>query len=83
MRRLERIALAVIVGLIAFYAVMVVVGCTENVVVAPRPAEADPQFVLERRSRSDSLPDIYVFRDKVNNKLIYAVPGCGIAVEDE
>lgn len=59
------------------------VGCTENIAIAPKPAEADPQFVLERRSKSDSVPDIYVIRDKVNNKLIYAVPGCGIAVEDE
>lgn len=75
MNRLRRAV--IVVGLLAL------AGCDENIVVAPKPAEADPQFVLERRSRSDSVPDIYVFRDKVNGKLIYAVPGCGIAVEDK
>jgi hypothetical protein len=86
MRRLERIALAAIVGLLAFYALMVVVGCeTPNYVVAPKPAEADPQFVIERelRSKSGGLW-IRVVRDKVNNKLVYVTPGSGIAVvEDE
>lgn len=83
MRRVERIVLGVLVGLLALFAGLVVVGCNENIAVAPKPAEADPQFVLERRSRSDSVPDVYVIRDKVSGKVIYAVPGCGIAVEDK
>lgn len=86
MRRLERIALGVIVGMLALYAVLAVVGCeTPNYVVAPKPAEADPQFVIERELRSTT-GDLWirVVRDKVNNKLIYVTPGSGIAVvEDE
>lgn len=56
---------------------------SENLVEAPKPSEADPQFVLERRMISTTMPNIYVFRDKVNGKLIYVTPGAGIAVEDE
>lgn len=78
-----RIYLRVLAGLLGLFAILAVVGCNENIVVAPKPAEADPQFILERKAKSDSYPDIYVFRDKVNGKLIYAVPGCGIAVEDK
>lgn len=57
----------------------------ENLVKAPKPPEADPQFVLERRMISTVMPNIYVyvFRDKVNGKLIYVTPRAGIAVEDE
>lgn len=56
-----------------------------NMVEAPRPAEADPQFILERKmsDQSGNTPSVYVIRDKVNNKLIYVTPGAGIAVEDE
>lgn len=81
--RIERIALGVIVGMLALFAVMAVVGCDKNVVYLPPPAESDPQFVIERRSRSDSAPDVWVIRDKVNGTLIYAVPGCGVAVIEE
>lgn len=68
-------------------AALLLAGCESksNMVVAPKPAEANPQFVLERKNVStwgEDTPSIYVFRDNVNGKLIYAVPGCGIAVED-
>lgn len=68
---------------VVFLLALSAVACNENYTVAPKPAEADPQFVLERKMTSDSVPDVYVIRDKVNGKLIYAVPGCGIAVEDK
>lgn len=85
-RRIERMALLVMVGLLVVFTIFVVVSCgEENLAVAPKPAEANPQFVLERRMRdpNGNTPSVYVIRDKVNNKLIYAVPGCGIAVESE
>jgi hypothetical protein len=60
-------------------------GCeTPNYVVAPKPAEADPQFVIEREMTND-MGDVKVrvIRDKVNGKLIYVTPGAGIAVVEE
>lgn len=72
--------------LLAVVSLVGLAACAEeNLAVAPKPVEANPQFVLERRMRDQSgnTPSVYVIRDKVNNKLIYAVPGCGIAVEDE
>jgi hypothetical protein len=60
-------------------------GCeTPNYVVAPKPAEADPQFVIEREMTND-LGDVRVrvIRDKVNGNLIYVTPGSGIAVIKE
>jgi hypothetical protein len=63
---------------------LLLVGCeTPNYVVAPKPAEADPQFVIEREMTND-MGDVKVrvIRDKVNGKLIYVTPGAGIAVVD-
>ena len=69
--------------LVVLFAIGLVACESENLVVAPKAPEVDPQFVLERRMMSNVMPNIYVFRDKVNGKLIYVTPGAGIAVEDE
>lgn len=58
-------------------------GCRDNIMVAPPPPEADPQFVLERKTILPGGSVIFVVRDKVNNKLIYVTPGSGVKVEKE
>jgi hypothetical protein len=56
-------------------------ACTENLVEAPKPPEQDAQFVLERKM--STYPNLYVFRDKVNNKLIYMSKRGGIDVVED
>lgn len=57
--------------------------CNQNVTVAPKPVESDPQFVVERQMIGVNVPTVYVIRDKVNGKLLYVTPKSGVAVEDE
>lgn len=65
---------------------LLLAGCEPvNYVEAPKPAEVDPQFIVERRVRDKSgpVPTVYVIRDKVNGNLLYVTPGSGIAVIEE
>lgn len=76
--RIERIALGVLVGMLALFAVMAVVGCDSNVVYLPPPAESDPQFMIMRRYHSESAPDVWVIKDKVNGREFYVTHDGGM-----
>ena len=66
---------------LALACVVVLAACEPvTYVELPKPAEADPQFVLERSMLSNKHPNIYVFRDKVNGNILYLTGQGGIAV---
>lgn len=56
------------------------VACSsDNVSSLPKPAESNPQFVVERSFYNQSCA-VYAVRDKVNGKLFYMSSGCGLAI---
>jgi len=58
----------------------ILVSCgSDNVARLPKPAESDPQFVIERSFNNTSCM-VYAVRDKVNGNLFYMSQGCGLAI---
>jgi hypothetical protein len=71
--------------MVGFVAVLALgfAACDDNVVKAPKAAESDPQFVVEREMTYEGYKRVIVVRDKINGNLIYITPEAGVFVRED